>query len=191
MYGGIRPQRLSWLVNLEGFGLPPTDPRDGPARYAKWLDELREPLRQGRYRSVAQLAALLRARNSRLPPERATLIAQAWTRPVALTPPGSGVEQREDEVELLFDPRHRLGNPVLYRRQEAEACWARIAAPVLLMRGGVEDGRSGAMRQISGEVNKHVRNMHGVTVASAGHMLHHEKPEEVARHIAEFERKVR
>ncbi|MGH8294895.1 MAG: alpha/beta fold hydrolase, partial [Steroidobacteraceae bacterium] len=123
MYGGIRPQRLAWLIDLEGFGLPPTDPRDAPARYAKWLDALREPLRQGRYRSVTQLAALLRARNPRLPAERATLIAQAWTRPVAASPPGSGGEEPGGEIELLFDPRHRLVNPVLYRRQEAEACW--------------------------------------------------------------------
>src|SRR5690606_8764498 len=26
MYAGIRPQRLAWLANLEGFGLPPLSP---------------------------------------------------------------------------------------------------------------------------------------------------------------------
>lgn len=59
MYGGIRPQRLRWIANLEGFGLAPTSPQDAPPRYAQWLDELRRPACGGRYRSVAQLARVL------------------------------------------------------------------------------------------------------------------------------------
>ena len=34
MYGGIRPQRIRRLVNLEGFGLPATRPAQAPERYA-------------------------------------------------------------------------------------------------------------------------------------------------------------
>jgi len=191
MYGGIRPERLAWLASLEGFGLPRTSAQDAPPRYTKWLDELREPLRDGRYRSVAQLAFVLRARNPRLTLERAEFVAEAWSRPVQQDSPDSpalGSEESGPEVELLFDPRHRLVNPVLYRREEAEACWARIQALVLLARGDTGDDRSGAMRSAAEEMRAHIRNLEILAVPGAGHMLHHEAPEVLARHIVGFDR---
>ena len=182
IYGGTRPQRLAWLVNLEGFGLPRTDPRDAPARFERWLDELRQPLREGRYRSAGQLAGFLRSKNPRLTPERAEFVASAWTRPAA-SPAGSG------DVELLFDPRHRLVNPILYRREEAEACWARMEAPVLLVRGEAgDDSRLQTIRAAADDLRAHVRNLQTVAVPGAGHMIHHEEPEALARHIVDFER---
>ena len=181
MYAGIRPERLAWLVNLEGFGLSRTAPDEAPSRYARWLDELRQPLREGRYRSVAQLASLLRSRNPRLDPDRAEFVARAWTRPA---PKGSGSR----EVELLFDPRHRLINPVLYRREEAESCWARVRCPVLLVKGDADDGRSANARAGAEGLSAHIKQLEIVTVPGAGHMLHHEQPESVARRIIAFDR---
>ena len=49
----------------------------------------------------------------------------------------TGLERRR--VELRADPRHRLPNPVLYRRAEALACWHRIKADVLLVEGTDSD----------------------------------------------------
>lgn len=187
MYGGIRPERPAWIASLEGFGLPRTSPQDAPARYTRWLDELRQPARDGRYRSVAQLAVVLRARNPRLTPERAELVAQAWTRAAQPGSPESGSAESDAEVELLFDPRHRRVNPVLYRREEAEACWAQIAAPVLLARGDAGDDRSDHMRAAAEEMRAHIRNLEIVAVPDAGHMLHHEAPEVLARRIVEFD----
>ena len=43
LYAGVRPERISRFVNLEGFGMMATKPEQAPGRYAKWLDELREP----------------------------------------------------------------------------------------------------------------------------------------------------
>mgnify|MGYP005608598393 FL=1 len=40
LYGGIRPERIAWTVNLEGVGLPQTSPDEAPGRYARWRDEL-------------------------------------------------------------------------------------------------------------------------------------------------------
>lgn len=182
IFAGVRPARLAWLVNVEGFGLPRTDPADAPVRYARWLDELRQPLREGRYRSTAQLAGFLRSKNPRLTPERAEFVAGAWTRPVP-SPAG--------DVELLFDPRHRLVNPILYRREEAEACWARTRAPVLLVRGDADDARAHGTRAAAEGMRTHIRNLEIVTVPGAGHMVHHEEPEALARAIVEFARRCR
>lgn len=188
MYGGIRPERLAWIASLEGFGLSRTSAQDAPGRYAKWLDELRQPVRDGRYRSIAQLAFVLRARNPRLTPERAEFVAHAWSRPVQPDSPAQGGVESGPEVELLFDPRHRLVNPVLYRREEAEACWARIRAPALLARGDIGDDRSSSMRTAAEEMRAHIPNLEIVAVPGAGHMLHHEEPEVLARAITDFDR---
>ena len=43
LYAGVRPERISRFINLEGFGMMATKPEQAPGRYAKWLAELREP----------------------------------------------------------------------------------------------------------------------------------------------------
>ncbi len=181
IYAGVRPQRLAWLVNVEGFGLSRTDPKDAPARYARWLDQLREPLRDGRYRSIAQLAAYLRSKNPRLTAARAEFVANAWTRPA----PSAAAPA---EVELLFDPRHRLVNPILYRREEAQACWDRTQAQVLLVTGAPEGDGAGTLRAAADAMRAHLRNLEIVSVPGAGHMVHHEQPEALARCIVDFDR---
>jgi len=180
LYAGVRPQRLSWLVNLEGVGLPRVSPELAPSRYEQWLDELRAPLRINQYESVEQLARILRQRNPRLPGDRAEFIARAWSRSVDASAP---------EVTLTFDPRHRHVNPVLYRLEEAQACWARVEIPMLLIAGG----HSGHLerRQAEGgadRLRELFRELSIVTLSGAGHMMHHEAPEGVARCVLEFER---
>jgi pimeloyl-ACP methyl ester carboxylesterase len=179
MYGGIRPQRMQWLANLEGLGLARTRPEDAPKRYAHWLDEVKDSFKEGRYESLEQLASILRMRNPRLTADRAEFVARAWSRP----------EPDSSEVRLRFDPRHRLVNPILYRREEAEACWARLEIPMLLVMGELSEHRA---RQTSYSTDEQLhglfRKLRLVTVPRTGHMMHHEDPEAVARHIVEFER---
>ncbi|MDB6045208.1 MAG: mhpC [Gammaproteobacteria bacterium] len=183
MYGGVRPQRLEWLVNLEGLGLARNPPEEAPKRYAQWLDELRQPHREGRYESLAQLVAILKMRNPRLRQDRAEFVAGAWSRPVA-DDSGQNGPTRDREVRLRFDPRHRLVNPVLYRREEAEACWARLEIPMLLVTGGRSEHRG---RMTDEQLRLLFKDLRSVVIPEAGHMMHHEDPEAVARHIVEFE----
>jgi pimeloyl-ACP methyl ester carboxylesterase len=179
MYGGIRPQRMQWLVNLEGLGLARTRPEEAPKRYAHWLDEVRDPFKEGRYASLEQLTSILRMRNPRLTADRAEFVARAWSRP----------EPESLEVRLRFDPRHRLVNPILYRREEAEACWARLEIPMLLVMGELSDHRTKHTSYVTDEqLHAFFRRLRLVTVPGTGHMMHHEDPEAVARHIVEFER---
>jgi pimeloyl-ACP methyl ester carboxylesterase len=179
MYGGIRPQRMQWLANLEGLGLARTRPEDAPKRYAHWLDEVKDPFKEGRYESIEQLASILRMRNPRLTADRAAFVARAWSRP----------EPDSSEVRLRFDPRHRLVNPILYRREEAEACWAKLEIPMLLVMGELSDHRARQTSYVTDEqLHGLFRKLRLVTVPGTGHMMHHEDPEAVARHIVEFER---
>jgi pimeloyl-ACP methyl ester carboxylesterase len=177
LYAGIRPDRLGWLVNLEGIGLRRTSPESAPDRYARWLDEIREPLVEGRYASVRELAEVLIRRNPRLTADRAQFVARAWTR------------DTDSGVRLAFDPRHRFVNPVLYRREEAEACWARVQIPMLLVAGAGSSHQERRFADFSDELVKRLfRNVKIVTLPGVGHMMHHEDPAAVAAAVGEFTR---
>jgi pimeloyl-ACP methyl ester carboxylesterase len=176
VYAGLRPARVRALVNLEGFGLSRTQPSQAPDRLARWLDELRESPAPAEYPSLEALAARVAGRNPRLTPERAAFIAACWSVPLP-----------DGRVRLHVDPAHRRVNPYLYRREEMEACWKRIEAPVLLVVGAAsqylprlaDEGGADSFRS-------YVRNIRVETVAGAGHMLHHEEPRAIARLIEAF-----
>jgi pimeloyl-ACP methyl ester carboxylesterase len=183
MYAGIRPARLAWLANLDAVGLPRIAPEEAPDRYRQWLNELVDPPRGTDYRSVEQLASFLMLRNPRLTADRAQFVARAWA---SETPAADG------GVRLRFDPRHRIVNPVLYRREEAEACWAKMQIPMLLLRAGLSEFRArlGADGDES-RVRAQYRNLQVVNLPDVGHSMHHEDPQTVARHIIEFDRACR
>jgi pimeloyl-ACP methyl ester carboxylesterase len=176
LYAGVRPQRVSRLVNIEGLGLPRTSPEQAPERYRRWLDELRGAPSFSIHESLEEFAESLTRRNARLDPTRARFIAAAWSERAA-----------DGRFTIRADPRHKQVNAVLYRREEAEACWRGITAPVLLLLGGLSEfrGRLGedAKRERLQEL---FRDLRMATVADAGHMMHHERPAEVARLIESF-----
>jgi pimeloyl-ACP methyl ester carboxylesterase len=176
LYGGIRPERVKLLVNLEGFGLPRTQADEAPDRYRRWLDQLKNPPSFGRFATLEQFAAVLRRKNPRLTPERAAFIASTWAAPL---PEGGYV--------VGADPAHKLANPVLYRREEAEACWRRCVAPTLLVLGAESEFRPGLGPDGTDEYFRGVYpNLSIATLQEAGHMMHHDQPEAVARLIEDF-----
>jgi pimeloyl-ACP methyl ester carboxylesterase len=176
LYAGVRPERIRKLVNIEGLGLPRTSPDQAPARYREWLEQLRTAPSFASYSSFEQLAGFLVGRNPRLPPAHAQFIARAWARETA---PG--------RVEIRSDPRHKVINAVLYRREEVEACWRRITAPVLLLVAEHSEFRTRLGEEASDEkLHSLLANLSLVTIAGAGHMMHHEQPVAVARAIEQF-----
>lgn len=177
LYAGVRPQRIAKLVNLEGFGMAPTRPEQAPRRYTRWLDELRERPGLRPYESFAVLADRLQKNNPRLARERAEFLARHW-----------GREAQDGSVLLRGDPRHKIVNPVLYRYEEVRACWEQVAAPVLWVDANESEGlkRMGISPEQYAERRAAFRNLRYVTVQNAGHMLHHDRPEEVARLIEGF-----
>jgi len=176
LYAGVRPERVARVVNLEGFGLARTRAEQAPQRYRRWLEELRVPPAFASYESPERFAALLARRNPRLTPERAGFIAARWSRPL----PGGA-------CTVNADPAHKLVNPVLYRREEAEAVWRCAVAPTLLLLGGQSEFRARLGADGSDEYFAAIfPNLSIATVPGAGHMLHHEEPETVARLIEAF-----
>jgi pimeloyl-ACP methyl ester carboxylesterase len=177
LYAGVRPARVARFANLEGFGMAPTRPEQAPKRYARWLEELREPPAFRAYAGFAELAGRLRNGNPRLSEEQADFLARHWGEEV----PGKG-------VLLRSDPAHKIVNPVLYRYEEMRACWREVRAPVLW----VDAAESETLKRLKlspddiAERRAAFRDLKQVTVADAGHMLHHDQPAAVARLLEGF-----
>jgi len=176
LYAGIRPERIARLVNLEGYGLSATRPEQAPSRYARWLDELKEGARLRPYESFAALADRLRKDNPRLSAERAEYLAQHWGK------------EESGSVVLRGDPVHKIVNPVLYRLDEARACWQRVSAPILWIDGSESQTqrRLGHDSAQQAERRAAFRNLRFVALENAGHMMHHDQPEALARLVEEF-----
>lgn len=176
LYAGVRPERVRRLINLEGFGLSPSSAQQAPARYREWLDEIKEGTYFATYDSFEQFAKVLARRNPRTSPERLEFIARSWAR------------KREDGViALRADPRHKRVNPMLYQRDQAEACWREIVAATLFVVGGVSDV---AKRLADAATREHFegqfRSLELVTLEGVGHMMHHECPAQIAELVEQF-----
>lgn len=177
-YAGVRPERVRRLVNLEGFGLPDTPATDAPDRLRQWLDELKTETTFRPYPSLSHVAKRLQLNNPRLDPSKAAWLAEHWAR------------EEGGAYHLLGDPAHKRVNPILYRAQEALACFRRISAPVLW----VEAAHTQVERFWQGRYSKQefhqrlsaVRDVRREVLPDCGHMLHHDQPEALAALLGAF-----
>jgi pimeloyl-ACP methyl ester carboxylesterase len=180
IYAGVRPERVRRLINLEGFGMPAAGPEKAPRHYAKWLDELRQPAELRTYPSVAAVAARLQKTNPRLSNERAAFLAPHWS-----------FQNDAGDWEILGDPAHKKPSPILYRVEEVMACWSAITAPVMWVEALETNmwqwmGPKPAARIEIDRRLAHLKNVESHMMMDAGHMLHHDQPEQLARLIASF-----
>lgn len=180
LYAGVRPERIARFINLEGFGMMATRPEQAPGRYARWLDELRQPPQMRSYPDLPAVAARLQKTNPRLPDVRAAFLAEHWA-----------VQNEAGEWEIMGDPQHKRVNPVLYQVEEVMACWQRITAPVLWVEaddtnmwdwlGPKETARPEIERRLG-----FLKEVRCELLRDAGHMLHHDQPAALARLIEAF-----
>lgn len=180
LYAGVFPARIKSLVSLEGFGLPSRSPDQAPGRYQEWINRQDQPPTFRNYADFAAVAERLRRANPRLAPDKAAFLAPHWAEQVS---PG--------EVKFRSDPRHKMTNPVVYRLEESMVCWRNITAPVLWVaadQSGVEAmfGQEGEGRDLAARTAC-FRDFRGLkTITGAGHMFHHEQPEQLAAILLAF-----
>jgi pimeloyl-ACP methyl ester carboxylesterase len=183
LYAGVRPERVRRLINLEGFGMPATVPAQAAGRYARWIDEIKA-LHQGSremrsYDSLEAVAQRLIKTNPRLGPDKARWLAGHWAR-----------ESAPGQWQIMGHPAHKITNAQLYRVEEVQEIFKRITAPVL----SVEASDNSMDFWWKGtytlaefhERIKAVPQLETAHIANAGHMLHHDQPEQLAALIQRF-----
>ena len=183
LYAGVRPTRIRRLINLEGFGMPATQPSQAPARYAKWMDELkslhRGALTLKAYDDVAGVGRRLMKTNPRLSPDKANWLASHWARP-----DGDG------KWRILGEPAHKVTSAQLYRVDESLEIYQRITAPTLSIEAS-DDSIATWWRDkyTLAEYHERLKQVPQVQIAviqDAGHMLHHDQPAQLAALIEGF-----
>jgi len=183
VYAGVRPQRIRRLVNLEGFGMPATRPAQAPGRYAQWLDELKA-LRRGdmdlkAYDSLDGVARRLMKTNPRLTEDKARWLAGEWAQP-----------DDQGQWRILGDPAHKVVNAQLYRLDEVQEVFARITAPLLSVTASDDSlGQWWKGRYTLEEYRQRLKvvpDLREAHLDDAGHMLHHDQPQTLARLIETF-----
>jgi pimeloyl-ACP methyl ester carboxylesterase len=180
IYAGVRPGRVRSVVSLDGFGIPAEGPEVAPRKFAAWLDALERPPELSTYRSLSAVADRLQKNNRRLTRDKAEFLASHW-----------GAVQPDGTARLRADPRHKLPFPNVYRLEEVFAIWRNITAPVLWVAADDSDipkwlARGGDPLAEIERRRAHVPGAKLVTIADAGHMLHHDQPEAVARALETF-----
>jgi len=182
-YAGIRPDRVRRLINLEGFGLPSTQAEQAPARFARWLDEVKAyhagDKQLQTYASLDAVANRLMKTNPRLGQDKARWLAGHWS-----------AETAEGRWQILGEAAHKLINPQLYRVDEVLAIHRQISAPTLVIEA-VDDSIALLWRgRFSREEHRTrlqaVPSLEIAEVPDCGHMLHHDQPHAVAALIEHF-----
>ena len=182
-YGGVRPERVHRLVNLEGFGMAASAPDQAPERYARWMDELKR-LHLGLmdlhpYPAVSGVVRRLMKTNPRLSADKAQWLAHQWAE-----------ESPHGHWCIRGQSGHKLVSANLHRLEEVMALYARLSMPVL----SVEAQESTLDTWWKGEYTldeyharlRAIPELEITRVLDAGHMLHHDQPEIVAQLIERF-----
>jgi len=179
IYAGVRPTRVRRLINLEGFGMPQTQPQDAPKRLAQWLGELKAEQFLSSYASLDEVAARLMKNNPRLPADKAGWLAPHWSR-----------QGDDGRWHILGDAAHKRVNPVLSRAEDTIASWSLISAPLLWVEGsGTEFGKWWGERYTREQFEQRlsaVPSVQRLQLNPAGHMLHHDQPAALAQAIEAF-----
>ena len=152
--------------------MPRTTPDQAPARYAQWLDEVKRGSEFSTYDDYEQFIAVLARRNPRTPPERLEFIARSWAR--------AGADGR---IELWADPSTSMSIPCCTSAIRRKPAGARSSAPLLF----VPADESELAKRMAGEIGEAAlarscsRTSRLRRSRGAGHMMHHERPEESRR----------
>jgi pimeloyl-ACP methyl ester carboxylesterase len=177
VYAGLKPDRLTHLISLDGFGpltnLVPVDVKQILSR----LLTIRTADRQHTsYASLEEVAARLMRGNLRLSRPNALFLAQHLS-----------IEDGEGGLRWRFDPSHQKSLPSLHSMAEWGHIWSGVRAPALWISS--QDNRPFSATAVPGELDRRAAMMPKVTriaIPNSGHNLHHDEPARVAELIERF-----
>jgi pimeloyl-ACP methyl ester carboxylesterase len=183
MYSGIQSQRVHKLINLEGFGMPPTRASMAIGRYKRWLGELKE-LDQNSiglkpYAQLEDVAKRLMKNNPRLKEDFAHWLAGHWA-----------YQTQDQSWHLKAQAAHKVVSAHLYRVDEMMEIFKGISAPTLCVHSSDLQFNQWWKGQYTFEQYqdrlKSIAHLSQLQLDQCGHMLHHDQPQALAQAIDRF-----
>ncbi len=179
-YAGSFPERVSHFINVEGFAVRDNPPDRAPEKARKWIEEL-EGKRFQSFPDLCSFAKRLVQNNPRLPRDRALFLARFLTKRV-------GPKKR---FTMAADPLHKLSDPYALPKEYHYSFWEKIGARCLLVCAQKSEMNIWVQTQ---DLKKQLREWRShfpkvsrwVTISDCGHMVHHEKPEALAKEVLAF-----
>jgi pimeloyl-ACP methyl ester carboxylesterase len=117
--------------------------------------------------------------NPRLSQDKADWLARHWAAPDA-----------QGQWRILGDAAHKVTNAQLYRVDEVLEIYRRISAPTLAVEASDDSlGKWWEGKYTLAEYHERLQSVPQVRTAvivDAGHMLHHDQPEPLARLLEDF-----
>ncbi len=178
-YAGAFPERVSHFINVEGFAFRNNSPERGPEKIRTWIEQLSHLKGFNTFKDLSHFAKRLTEINPRLPLDRALFFAKHLTKRVA-----SG-------VRMAADPKHILAEPYTLSKSQFYPFWEKIQAQCLLVYANLSNMndwvKSDNLKKEMKDWFQHFpKDSKKVEIKNCGHMVHHEKPEELAKVVLEF-----
>ncbi|MCP5464592.1 MAG: alpha/beta hydrolase [Deltaproteobacteria bacterium] len=179
LYAGTFPEKVKTLVNIEGFGIRDMDPSEGPGRMRDWIDGM-VPRRFRVYKNLQELAKRLQKTNPNLKSDMALFLAKQIGKK---GPKG---------YQIMSDPRHKWVQPYLFRLDQIVPFWQNIQAKTLNIiaenteMGPLLERPKNLHKAIDQRLQYFPKSAKKIVIKDCGHMIHHEKPEELAKIIRDF-----
>lgn len=178
IYAASFPDRIKSLINLEGFVFQNWNKKSAPKRIHDWIAGMKEYGFRS-YPSLLDLAQRLIKANSNLSEAKALFLAKYLSK------------KTKTGYRIAADPRHKYSEPYQVMSQSMQEYLSAIRAKTLVI--GAEMSFFTTTLKISGvkkELQNYRRwinaNCETLMIPEVGHMLHHEKPEEIAKILHRF-----
>lgn len=178
IYAGGFPERVSRLINVEGFAFRQNPPERGPEKLRHWLEEIHHQRFQT-FKTLEHFAERLVRNNPRLPLDRARFLSRYLAKRV----PGG--------YTMAADPKQKLAEPYVMVRPLIYAFWKNIQARCLLVSADHSEMNQWVKaKNLQAEIRQRLRHFpktsRQVVIPDCGHMVHHERPELLAEEVLKF-----
>ena len=179
-YAGAFPERVRSFVNIEGFGIADMPSEMGPQRMRQWIEESGNknfkvyPLKK-------EITDRLQRANPQLSREQLDFLIPHLIRRI------------RGGFSFSADPRHKAPHPYLFQLQNFLAFVKQIRCRCLLiaaektrMDNWIKSGDGKILEEIRRRMDYYPAGSEKVVLPGCGHMVHHERPQELAELILNF-----